>query len=320
MSTTKKTQTGQERKKNTEYDSAWKEVIEKLFEAFLEFFFLEIHRDIDFSKKPVFLSKELNSIKPYGKIGKRYADELVKVYLKDGSAACICIFIHIEVQGAKAEAGIFEERTYIYNYRIFDKNIEKGIKVISLVILTDEDKKYRPDQYIVNQWGFELRMKFPLVKIIDYKHKKELKDKLETSRNPMTMIVKAQLKSYELKKADNNNKSTVKWELIRQCYERRYKKEQIRALLKFIDWIIRLPEGLDNQISEKIARLEEEYKMPYVTSWERIAEKRGEKRGEEKGKLETARELINNGVDINIIAKATGFSLEEIEKLTETVQ
>jgi predicted transposase/invertase (TIGR01784 family) len=86
------------------------------------------------------------------------------------------------------------------------------------------------------------------------------------------------------------------------------------------DWIIRLPEGLDNQISGKIARLEEEYKMPYVTSWERIAEKRGEKRGEMKGKLDTAREFIKNGVDINIIARATGFSLEEIEKLAETVQ
>jgi predicted transposase/invertase (TIGR01784 family) len=60
--------------------------------------------------------------------------------------------------------------------------------------------------------------------------------------------------------------------------------------------------------------------MPYVTSWERIAEKKGEKRGEKKGKLNTARELIKNGVDINIIAKSTGLSLEEIEKLTETVQ
>jgi predicted transposase/invertase (TIGR01784 family) len=83
--------------------------------------------------------------------------------------------------------------------------------------------------------------------------------------------------------------------------------------------------------------------MPYVTSWERIAEERGKKIGEEigkrrgeeigeergeeigeergieKGKLQTARKLVKRGVDIDIIAEATGFSREQIEKLTTEV-
>jgi hypothetical protein len=45
-------------------------------------------------------------------------------------------------------------------------------------------------------------MKIPIVKIIDYKLKKELREKLETSTNPMAMVVRAQLKSFEVKKAD----------------------------------------------------------------------------------------------------------------------
>jgi len=313
----KKKQTGPARKQTTEYDSAWKDLIEELFEAFLEFFFPDIHKDIDFSKKPVFLSKELRTIKPYGNVGKRYADELVKVYLRDGSVACICVFIHIEVQGTKADEGLFEERTYIYNYRIFDKNIEKASKVISLAILTDEDENYRPDEYLVSQWGFELRMKIPLVKIIDYQNIKELKEKLETSRNPMTMVVKAQLRRYELTKADDMKKSTVKWEFIRQCYERGYSKVQIDALLKFIDWIIRLPEGLNKQISEKIVKLEEEYKMPYVTSWERMAKEEGVKQGVKQGKLETARRMLNDGFSIEKISEYTGLSEKEIRQLLQ---
>lgn len=44
-------------------------------------------------------------------------------------------------------------------------------------------------------------------------------------------------------------------------------------------------------------------------------EERGEKRGEKRGKLETARKLIARGVDINVIAEATGFPRQEIEKL-----
>jgi hypothetical protein len=39
-------------------------------------------------------------------------------------------------------------------------------------VLTDENENYRPDEYRISRWGFDLRMKFPLVKLIDYKNKK----------------------------------------------------------------------------------------------------------------------------------------------------
>ncbi len=57
-------QNEKEDEKAREYDSAWKEVIEEHFESFLEFFFPEIHKDIDFSKEFEFLSKELRQISP----------------------------------------------------------------------------------------------------------------------------------------------------------------------------------------------------------------------------------------------------------------
>ena len=318
MSTKQKTGTSQaKKKKSSDYDSAWKDVIEILFEAFLEFFFPHIHRDVDFSKGIEILSSELRKITPAGKAGNRYADVLVKVHLKDGSQKCFCVFIHVEVQGTKETD--FMLRMFIYYYRAFDKYREEGTEVISLAILTDEDENWRPDEFVSGRWGFEHRMKIPIVKLIDYKNKEELREKVETSINPMAMVVKAQLKSYELKSADDKKKSTVKWELIRQCYEKGHTKTEINALLKFIDWIIRLPEGLSRQLSEEIIKLEEEYKMAYVTSWERIAKedgiKIGEKKGEERGKLEAARGLIKRGVDMDIIAEATGFPREEIEKL-----
>ncbi|MGH7450460.1 MAG: hypothetical protein ACRENG_03885 [bacterium] len=45
-----------------DYDSPWKEVVEDLFEAFLSFFFLHIHKEIDFSKGYQFLKDELKKI------------------------------------------------------------------------------------------------------------------------------------------------------------------------------------------------------------------------------------------------------------------
>ncbi len=297
----------------TDYDSAWKDVIEGLFEPFTKFFFPKIHKEIEFSRGIEVLDSDLRDIAPYGNVGKRYADELIKVWLKDGTPACIYLFIHIEVQGYKEAKGVFPERAFVYYYRIYDKNIDKEAEIISIAIMTDEDENYRPNEHLKRRLGFELRMKIPMVKIIDYKNKPKLKKKLETSKNPMAMIVKAQLRSFELKKAGNKQKSSVKWELIRECYEKRYPKEEIRVLIKFLDWLILLPDGLAKKLSIKIKKLEEDYKMPYVTSFERI----GIEKGEKNKAIEMAKRMKQDGEPIDKIAKYSGLTVEEIEKLAE---
>jgi len=43
-------------------------------------------------------------------------------------------------------------------------------------------------------------------------------------------------------------------------------------LFKFIDWVMRLPEELENSFWQKVIQYEEEKKMPYRThlgSWEK---------------------------------------------------
>ncbi len=319
----------------TSHDSAWKDVIEDLFEDFLEFFFPDIHQDIDFSETPQFLNKELNSIKPYNKTGRRHLDELVKVRLKNGRSACLCIFVHIEVQDRKEKDGVLGERMYVYNYRIVDKYRRKGVNVVSLAVLTDEDKEYRPNRHLVRQWGFELKMTFPIVKLIDFRDNEQLVEKLKTSLNPMAMVVKAQLSSYNIKRADDKMRAVAKLDLIRQCLNRGYNRERITALLKFIDWLIMLPDVLNEHIKDE---LEEDRTMPYVTSWERIAEKRGVKIGEERGvkigeergvkigeergargeKIKTARKMLADGMNLQIISKYTGLTIDEINNLIET--
>lgn len=76
-----------------EHDSAWKEVLEKLFEKFLSFFFPNIHKDIDFSRGFEFLDNELQQIAVESESGKRIVDKLVKVYLVDGAEKWLLIHI-----------------------------------------------------------------------------------------------------------------------------------------------------------------------------------------------------------------------------------
>ncbi len=62
--------------------------------------------------------------------------------------------------------------------------------------------------------------------------------------------------------------------------------------------------------------------MAYIPTYEREAREEGIqlgiKKGKEEANLNTARELLANGVDINIIAKSTGIPKEKIESLTPT--
>jgi hypothetical protein len=309
MNTKRQETTGKKKANKSKYDSAWKKIIEKLFKDFLEFFFPEIYQAIDFTKKIHFLDKELQEIAPDSNMGDRAADVLVKVHLKDGSLTYICIIIHIEVQ-SQPKPG-FMERMFIYFYRGYDKKVDKDIPMISVAILADDNPNYRPDEYYFSLLGFELRMKIPVVKILDYKLKKELKDKLETAANPMAMIVKAQLKSHEVKKADNDTKFEVTKELIRQCYQHGYSKKDTHLVMNFFDWVIRLPESYKGRLKEVIRKIEEEFKMEYIPLWERDARKEGEKRG----KKETAKQMLLDNIPIEKVIKYTGLTEKEVRSL-----
>jgi hypothetical protein len=215
-------------------------------------------------------------------------------------------------------------RIYEYNYKIHDRLKGKDIEVISLAVLTDEDENFRDNVWVVKRWGFEHRLVIPVVKIIDFRTKKELVEKLETSKNIFAMVVIAHLRNFEAKKQDILGKYSIKTELIRLCFERGYRKKQIASLLKFIDWLILLPEDLDEKLSVEIEKIKEVQKMPYVTSWERIGEKKGiakglekgEKKGEKKGVINVARRMLSKGVSVEDIIQFTGLPKRSVLSLS----
>jgi len=287
-------------------DSAWKDIIEGLFNDFIAFFFPVVHSEIDWKKGFTFLSNELRKIIKDNQINKKFVDELVKVYLKDGTEKWI--LIHFEIQGYKEDK--FSERLFIYNYRIFDKYHHK---VITLVILTDKDENYRPESYSVSKWGFELKMKTPIVKIIDYKDKVE---ELEKHKNPMALVVLSLLESFKAEKKDI--KFNIKLNLIRKLYSKGYNKDRVNLIFKFIDWILNLPEQDELKIIDEIHKLEGN-NMPYVTTIERIAKREGKKEGKKEGAIKKAAEVVLNmysyGLSIDNISKYTNISINKIEEI-----
>ncbi|MCP5046957.1 MAG: hypothetical protein GY940_07275 [bacterium] len=141
----------------------------------------------------------------------------------------------------------------------------------------------------------------------------------------MAIVTKAQLKSLETKKSNEEIRFETTKELIRECYKAGYSREEVRLLTKFIEWVFRSSKAFERRLKEAITRIEEESKMPYLASWEREAEKKGRKEGEQEGekrgtdkeKIRTAKIMLEDGLPIPSIMKYTGLSEKKIKKLTD---
>ena len=91
----------------------------------------------------------------------------------------------------------------------------------------------------------------------------------------------AHLKTQETR-ADPAGRQAWKFRLIKSLYDRDLDGDQIRLLFKFLDWVMVLPEELEEALSIDLAKFEKEKMMPYVSSIERIAEKRGRAEGKRR--------------------------------------
>lgn len=129
-----------------DFDSPWKEALERYFPEFVALFFPVIHATIAWARGHVFLDKELQQVVRDAELGRRYADKLVQVYTHEGAETWV--LIHVEVQG-EPERG-FAERMYVYHYRLFDRY---RVDVVSLAVLADETPDYRPREYRRGRWG-----------------------------------------------------------------------------------------------------------------------------------------------------------------------
>lgn len=256
----------------TDYDSPWKEIIERYFPDFMAFFFPQAYAEIDWSRPYAFLDKELQQVVREAEVGARRVDKLVQVFLQDGQETWL--LVHIEVQGQREAA--FAERMYIYHSRIFDRYRRQ---VVSLAILTDDQLHWRSDHYRYERWGCRLSLDFPTVKLLDYK---ERQDELATSDNPFATAVSAHLQTMATRQVPLE-RYAAKLRLAKMLYQRGYGRQDILELLRFIDWVMMLPEDLAQQFRQELTQFEEERKMQYVTSMERLASEEGKQEGKQEG-------------------------------------
>ena len=263
-----------------DFDGAWKNMLtEQRFADFVAFFLPDLHPQIDWTRRVVFLEQELRAITRKTRRGHRAVDRLVKVWLMDGSEQWV--LVHVEIQSQQDET--LPKRLFQYYFRAFD--LFDGRSLTCLAILGDDVADWKPRSFGAGWWGTRVVFEFRVVKLLEYAHRQA---ELEQSRNPFARFVLAHLKTVATR-GDYESRLAWKVRIIQGLYDMGVSEAEVGQLYHDFDWLLALPEPLALRYHKTMVQFEEEREMPHMTTAERIGMKKGVVIGREEG-IEIGRE------------------------------
>lgn len=304
-----------EKQIQTSRDALLKGAVEDFCEEFLYFFFPNHVHLFDLEKGFEFLDKELIEIRPKSKGNQRYADKLVKVFMRDGSEEWI--LIHIEMQGYDDPE--FRERMFIYYYRILDKY---GKRVTAIAIMTDDTSDH-PTKYETSFIGTKLIYEFN-----SYKLRSKTPEDFANTDNPFAIIM--EVAWYALKSNELGDEAlyNFKIQLVRRLKALDYDTEKIRTLFNFIKRYVNFEKSEINLKFEKQSNIifENQNTMGVIEAIIDDAKQQYKEMGKEEGREEgreqlkeqrktTIQNLQNEGFSNEKIALIMGISVEDILRL-----
>jgi predicted transposase/invertase (TIGR01784 family) len=301
-------------------DSLWKGILEDLIVHFLHFFFEEADQLLDLSKKVEFLDKEMAQISRVEELeSPKFVDKLVKVFTREGEEKWV--LIHIEVQGYKDPG--FEERLFIYYYRIFDLYRKR---IATLVILSDESKSYHPTQYYTEFLGTENIFRFRTYKILDQEEAA-----LNKSKNPFAFVILAVLLSLKKHKKNKTDEEEgllqLKIALAKKLLDQQFSKPVIRGLYHFIRNYVVFEKKENNRIFDNtIDSITDKSKTMGIVEMIRereikVIHEAGIEKGIEKGKTDFVKNLFAaNKFTVAEIAAFAGVTEAFVRKVIKTLK
>ncbi len=262
-----------------DYDTPWKIAVERYFRPFMLFYFADIAALIDWSRGYTFLDGELKRIARKAKTGKRQVDKLVKVVRQDGTEDWL--YLHLEVQTEKDPE--FAERIFTYHYRIYDYYRRPAE---SLALLCDDDPNWQPDSFAYQVIHTRIGFAFKAIKMTTFAGQESA---LDQSDNPFAWLTLAWLQT-RATRGDMGRRLGVKFGLIRALFRQFGDTPERHDFLRVMDWMMTLPEELEQRLDNMIENFEAEKKVEYVDSIIRIRMERQKKaalmQGEQKGRQE----------------------------------
>ncbi len=311
------------------YDSPWKTIIEALFREFIQMFIPAAHLEIDWSVPVRFLDKEFARVARGARAGSRAVDRLAEVALCDGGQTWV--LVHIEVQAQRDTD--FARRMYRYHLRIFDHFDREPV---SIAVLADPEPGWRPGRFSYERWGCRAGLEYPVAKLTDWADRLE---ELSHGSNPFGIAVSAHLASLATR-GQPEGRMQQRLALYRAMRRMGVSQEQASALITFMDWVLELPEELDDRFWSEVREEEGGETMQYMSRFEQKAVARGRQEGVAVGRQEGRQEgvvlgrrdglirAIELGVELRFGVGALGLmdhirgitSIEALQRITDHIK
>lgn len=295
----------------SDHDSPWKSAIEVFFQPCMELLFPQIAAQLDWSHEAIFMDKELQKLTSDSSDTRRHVDKLIRVRSLNGELHWI--LLHIEVQGEPEAA--FSKRMFTYHYRLLERF---GEPVVSMAILTDTRKSFRPTHYHQELMGCVIRFDFICVKLLD------LQDRLDdmlASDNIFALLVAAQLTAKQVRNIRQRTDAVLSF--YRMARKQGYSRQHIFHMHDFIEWMIRIPEQELDYYNEHINLIEQEDEtMGYMAIYKRESFTQGVEQGIEQGRSATLRKQLQlkfHELDATTLARLDNASEAELELWTERI-
>ena len=194
-----------------------------------------------------------------------------------------------------------------YHARLYDRYQRQ---VVSLAVLGDAGLGWRPDRFGYGRWGCELRLTFPVVKLLDVN-----RDVLEQVDNLFATIILSHRDALDTRH-DPRERARRKIARYRLLLERGYAASDIRSLLNLMDHLLRLPPPLAQETHAAMRQIEEEFAVSYITSFEEIGIEIGIEKGIEKGRIEGLQQGIAALLRVRFGADSASL-LDRIRQITD---
>jgi hypothetical protein len=174
--------------------------------------------------------------------------------------------------------------------------------VVTLAVLADDRPNWRPDRFAYDLWGCRLDFQFPAVKLLDFAGREAV---LEASDNPFALVTRAQLAALQTRH-DPASRHQGKVRLIRELYQRGMSRDDVLQLFRIIEWMMDLPEALEQLFKQEAEQIEQEIHMPYVTSIERLAKQEGRIEGQIEMLLHALERRLKTAVPEELAVRIRG--------------
>lgn len=287
----------EDRKPYLHHDQLFKQLIHTFFAEFLEEFFPEVHDHIEFSSiKP--LSEEMFTDLHEGE--SRRADIVIEAKLKEQDTL---IIIHVEPQ-SYTQPG-FNKRMYNYFSLLYNKYRKP---ILPIAIFSYDNNWVERDEFIID---------FPFFHVLTFNFLKlELRKmdwrKYINSSNPVAAALLSKMGYI------NEEKVQVKKEFLRMLVKMEIDPAKSTLINDFFETYLLLTKEEENVLMEEINQLSQDeseriYRLP--NSWWEKGRREGIQEGHQTEKEKIARGMLKEGLSIDLIAKVTHLSQEEIVQL-----